>query len=245
MDALFLDFDGTLVDIADRPDAVRVEPGLTETLMRLHERLGGALAVVSGRAIGTIDGFLKLPVDVAGLHGLEHRLRGDIFPCRPDEHPAMRAGMVRIEERFADTPGVLIEDKGCSFAVHWRLAPDRADECLDAVRALAAALGPAYRIQHGKAVAELLPARAGKGGVILRFMESAPYAGRRAIFIGDDDTDEHGFTAVNAIGGATVRVGPGGTCAQYRVATPPDLRRVLARWAAEGIDLAALEAVSA
>jgi len=117
--ALFLDFDGTLVEIADRPDAVVVPHDLGETLRALRGRLGGAMAIVTGRAIAVIDGFLAPDrFDAAGLHGAEYRLAGELFPCRVEDHPTLRLGIEELRRRFSNEPGILIEDKGCSVAVH-------------------------------------------------------------------------------------------------------------------------------
>jgi trehalose 6-phosphate phosphatase len=233
--ALFLDFDGTLVEIAERPEAVRVDPALGSTLARLSNRLGGALALVSGRPIAALDGFLApRRFDAAGLHGIERRIGGRLFPCRPEDYPDLRTGIARLREQLEGRTGVLIEDKGCSVAVHWRLAPDHADRAERVVRDLAARLGPGYRLQFGKAVAELLPARSGKGAAILQFLAEAPYAGRRPVFIGDDLTDEHGFAAVNASGGVSVRIGAGPSEARFRIETPAVLRERLAQWVENG-----------
>jgi trehalose 6-phosphate phosphatase len=234
-DALFLDFDGTLVEIVDRPDAVLVDPALPETLARLRERLGGALALVSGRSVATLDGFLApFAGDAAGLHGVEYRVGGRFFPCDPGAHPALRRGVERLHEAVAGWPGVLVEDKGCSVALHWRLAPDQAEDARALMMALAAELGAAYRIQAGKAVAEILPASSGKGPVIARLMEEAPYRGRRPVFVGDDLTDENGFAVVNALGGLSIRVGGGDTIAAARLPDPAALRAALPRWAELG-----------
>jgi trehalose 6-phosphate phosphatase len=233
--ALFLDFDGTLVDIAPRPEAVVVPESLGPTLRSLRDTLNGALAIVTGRSIAVIDGFLAAGrFDTAGLHGVEHRLAGEFFPCRPEDHPDLRKAIEALKDRFALIPGVLIEDKGCSVAVHWRLAPDAEEKAGQAIAEMATALGPAYRLQRGKAVAEVLPARATKGDAIAQFLEDAPYRGRRPIFIGDDLTDEQAFERIAGLNGVPVRVGPGPTQARYRVATPSALRDVLARWAARG-----------
>ena len=230
--ALFLDFDGTLVDIVDRPDAVVVEPGLTDALVRLRDRLEGALALVSGREIKVLDGFLHAQkLDAAGMHGLEHRIAGVYRGCRPEDHPRLREGVEALKRRFGSEPGILIEDKGCTVALHWRLVPERAEEVGGAAQALAQSLGSEYRLQQGKAVAEILPASAGKGKVIARFLEEAPYRGRRPVFIGDDLTDEHGFVTVNGVGGLSVRVGPGDSIANRRLASPAELRRRLFDWA--------------
>ena len=238
--ALFLDFDGTLVDIAPLPDAIVVEPGLAATLERLREASGGALALVSGRPIATLDAFLGTAFDAAGLHGLEARLGGALHPCTPHDHPRLRRGIAWLRETL-DAPGVVIEDKGCSVGVHWRLAPDHATRAKEAAEELAAELGPEYRIQHGKMVAEVLPAHAGKGGAIARFLEQAPYADRVPVFVGDDLTDEDGFAVVNRRGGTSVRVGAGQTRATHRVASAAAFRTILRQWADAGdIDLLAL-----
>jgi trehalose 6-phosphate phosphatase len=232
--AFFLDFDGTLVEIADRPDAVAVPPDLNQTLRNLRDRLGGAMAIVTGRSIDVIDGFLAPDrFDVAGLHGAEHRLAGELFPCRPEEHPDLRQAIEDLEERFAAEPGVLIEDKGCSVALHWRLAPEAGDFASDTIKEMAAALGSGYRLQLGKAVAEVLPARATKGGIIRYLLTQPPYRDRRPVFIGDDLTDEHAFETVDTLDGVSIRVGPGPTRARYRVAAPSGLRALLARWASQ------------
>ncbi|MBF9195973.1 trehalose-phosphatase [Microvirga terrestris] len=233
--ALFLDFDGTLVDIVERPDAVAVDPTLPQVLTKLQERLGGALAIVSGRPVEFLDGrFVPHEFDMAGLHGLEHRIAGRLSMCDPDEHPALRNMVARLKTIVADKEGILIEDKGCSVAIHWRLAPHEKDFALATAHAAIEALGNDYRVQHGKAVAEILPSAAGKGKVIERFLHEVPYKGRRPVFIGDDLTDENGFKTVNAHGGLSVRIGGGETIAKVRLGTPAELRHRLSLWASEG-----------
>ncbi len=238
-DALFLDFDGTLVEIVERPEAVAVDPALPGLLAGLRDALGGALALVSGRSVATLDAFLDpYRGDAAGLHGVERRVGGTLFGCDPDAHPALRAGVAHLRFATAEWPGVIIEDKGCSVALHWRLAPNHAAGAHALMLRLADELGPDYRIQGGKAVAEILPAASGKGPVIARFMEEAPYRGRRPVFIGDDLTDENGFAVVNAMGGLSVRVGAGETVAGVRLADPAAVRAALPRWIAAGrVDL--------
>lgn len=238
--ALFLDFDGTLVEIAERPDAVVVDPGLPGVLHGLMRRLDGALAMISGRPVAFLDERLApYRFDAAGLHGIEHRIAGRLSPCRPKDHPALRAAILRLHDILAPHPEILVEDKGCSVAIHWRIAPHEADFARATAQAMAEALGPEYRIQYGKAVAEILPAAAGKGKVIERFLKSSPFRGRRPIFIGDDLTDEHGFETVNACGGWSIRVGEGASIAQSRVGTPAALRHSLSVWA-EGAPLTSI-----
>ncbi len=225
--ALFLDFDGTLVEIAPSPDEVRVDRRLPAALDILRTSLGGALALVSGRPVSFLDAALEpYRFDTAGLHGAQIRLDGEIRSqlAVPDE---MR-GALRDLVRFANSHvGIIVEDKRISAALHWRLAPQLKDEALDLMRAVAARMGPGIRLQEGKSVAELVPAEASKGTAIAQLMQLAPYAGRLPVFIGDDITDEHGFEAVNALGGLTIRIGEGETQAKLRIGSPTSLHAIL------------------
>lgn len=241
--ALFLDFDGTLAEIAPRPDAVRVEPGLVETLESLRGRLGGALAIVTGRPVSVIDGFLApARLDAAGLHGVECRVGGAIAGSRAEDHPELRRQVAALQAERAALAGVLIEDKGASVAVHWRLASAAdAGRAEALVKAAAEALGDAYRLQLGKAVGEIVPAQATKAHAIRTFLAQAPYAGRKPVFFGDDRTDEIAFASVQEDGGVAVRVGDGDTAAARRLPDPAAVRALLRGWAAGGvIDLEAL-----
>jgi len=231
--ALFLDFDGTLAEIAPRPDAVVVEPGLVEILERLRGRLGGALAIVTGRPVSVIDGFLEPSrLDAAGLHGVERRLDGALSGGSAEDHPDLRRQVARLQAESAALPNVLIEDKGASVAVHWRLASaEDADRAEALVQAAAEALGAGYRLQLGKAVGEIVPAQATKAHAIRAFMEQMPYRGRIPVFFGDDRTDEIAFASVNADGGIAVRVGDGDTVAKRRLPDPAAVRALLRSWA--------------
>ncbi|MGU3663452.1 trehalose-phosphatase [Methylobacterium sp. A49B] len=234
--ALFLDFDGTLAEIAPRPDAVQVEPGLVETLERLRGRLDGALAIVTGRPVSVIDGFLApARLDAAGLHGVERRIAGAISGGRAEDHPDLRRQVERLHAESGALANVLIEDKGASVAVHWRLAsPDDAGRAEALVKAAAETLGGAYRLQLGKAVGEIVPAQATKAHAIRAFMEQAPYAGRIPVFLGDDRTDEIAFASVTEDGGVAVRVGDGETAASRRLPDPAAVRALLRAWAEGG-----------
>jgi trehalose 6-phosphate phosphatase len=221
--ALFLDFDGTLVELAASPDAVRPRAGLVPLLDRLARRLDGAVAVITGRRIADIDLFLApLRLPVAGVHGQE--LRG-----APGGNIAAAAGAPELDaarrgvESFARArPGVRVEDKGLGIALHWREAP----EAGAAARVLMAALHDAAQgrlaLVEGKMVAELVPAGRDKGWAIERLCEAPPFAGRVPVFLGDDVTDEAGFSAVNRRGGISIRVGGEGTAsaARHRLADP-------------------------
>lgn len=232
--ALFLDFDGTLVELAARPDSVVVAPGLSSTLARLADSLSGALAIVSGRPIATIDHYLGPYFDVAGLHGAERRIGGVLRPGQTPDRPGLRRALDVFETLARDEPRLVIEDKQLSVAFHWRLVPALEALALTTVDRALAAAGPAYRIQYGHAVAELVPAHVSKGGAVDEFLTLKPYAGRRPVFFGDDLTDEAAFAAVNRHGGVSVKIGEGPTSASLRLATPEALRHCLTDWAASG-----------
>jgi trehalose 6-phosphate phosphatase len=202
--ALFLDVDGTLLEFQDDPGTVALPSGGLDTLARLADRLGGALAVVSGRPLATLDQvFTPLLLPAAGMHG--QQLRG--APEAPREVPEALAELHRQATVLAHRyPGVRVEDKGGAVALHWRAAPQAAD----ALQALAARFAPrldGYRIQPGDQVLELVPADVDKGRAVRRLMEHPPFAGRTPVFVGDDLTDEYGFEAANALGGWSVLVG--------------------------------------
>ena len=218
-DAIFLDLDGTLIEIAPAPDAVRPARGLPALLETLSRRTGSALAVVSGRPVSDIDRILApLTLPAAGLHGLERRSAGGAFhppPALP-RYDELRAALRNFA---AGHPGLLLEDKGAALAVHYRARPDL---CASVAATVEAALGFARRgiaVQRGKAVIELRPEGADKGTAVAAFMSEPPFAGRRPVFAGDDLTDEAAFRAVRAKGGVTVRVGgEGATDAEWRLA---------------------------
>lgn len=225
--ALFLDFDGTLVEIAPSPADVMLDRRVPAALDVLRGHLGGALALVSGRPISFLDSVLDPHrFDTAALHGAEIRLGGEIYSQA--EVPAEIRSAVRDLVRFANGQvGIIVEDKHISVALHWRLAPQLKDEALDLMRHVAARMGPGTRLLEGKSVAELVPAHASKGTAITQLMQLPPYAGRLPVFIGDDVTDEHGFTAVNALGGLSIRIGGGDTGATLRIDSPTALRAIL------------------
>lgn len=204
--ALFLDVDGVLLGFAHAPDAVRVPAALIERLDELHAQLGGALALVSGRSIATLDAlFAPLTLPCAGLHGLERRNGGDMHRLHVDasELDAVRAAALVVAARY---PGALVEDKGIALALHWRAEPLAAAD-LQALAASAVMRLPGYHLQPGDHVVELKPAGADKGLAIEAFLQESPFAGRVPVFAGDDLTDEHGFEAVNLRGGISILVG--------------------------------------
>lgn len=237
--ALFLDFDGTLVDIAERPDAVVVEAGLPARLKAVGAMLDGALAIVTGRALADIDGFMPdLGLDICGLHGLERRIGGKL--SRPEAPSGLKQAVDDLRARLSGTPGIVVEDKGVGAAVHWRMAPASEPVARAAMAEFAGRLGAGYRIQDGKAVQELVPVHAGKDGAVHALMSQPPYLGRMPVFVGDDKTDEHGFAAVDALGGIGVKIGRGATAASRRLASPETFRRWLATWFGDDAGVLAL-----
>lgn len=215
--SLFLDFDGTLVNFAKTPEEVRLERALIPILLRLHKLLGGRLAILSGRSLANVrDHLSPLNLAVAGSHGLE---RAHATASVTRETPPARLNMaVEFLRKFAaDRPGVMIEEKPMSVALHYRAAPAAEAECVVAVQNAATTTG--LVIQPGNMVLELKPACGDKGTALEQFMMEAPFTGSRPIFIGDDLTDEHGFLAARRFGGAGVIVGSRSeTVASYALA---------------------------
>jgi trehalose 6-phosphate phosphatase len=220
--ALFLDFDGTLVDIAPEPGAVVVPSTLVPTLAALQDYLGGAVAVVSGRRVHEIDQFLApLRLPVAGVHGAERRTStGHMDRIAA---PALDAVERAARGLAAAHRGLLVEHKTTSLALHYRQAPELEALCLQAMGdAIARSHGLA--LLRGKMVVEAKPAGASKGEAIEAFLREAPFTGRTPLFVGDDVTDEAGFAAVQRRGGLGVKVGEGTTVARQRLADPGALR---------------------
>ncbi|TFI57764.1 trehalose-phosphatase [Sphingomonas parva] len=214
--ALFLDFDGTLVELAEAPDAIRVPGHLRPLLTRLSDRLGGCVAIVSGRAIADLDRHLG-PVTLAmsGSHGLELRFAdGRLAPLAASG--ALNAARGEIRRFAEETPGLLVEEKPASIALHFRGAPDRAPQARALFEALARRTG--LSVQPGKMVLELRPAGANKGDALATLMGEPAFAGKRPVFVGDDLTDEHAFAAAAELGGAGILVGPArATAARWRL----------------------------
>lgn len=205
-DALFLDLDGTLLEVQATPSAVRVEPSLRQLLAVLGQGLGGALALVSGRAVADLDRLLSpLTLPCAGQHGLEWRGVDGVLHQHPGA--SLPDDTRRALARFAEThPGTLFEAKGASCALHYRQRPELGHAAAALVTQLGSAAGRDWEVLHGKMVVELRPAGVDKGSGIARLRERPPFAGRRPVFAGDDWTDEDGFRAVNHLGGMSIAV---------------------------------------
>ncbi len=231
--AMFLDIDGTLLEHAERPDAVRVGKPALQLLEALLRGTDGALALISGRSVADIDGlFAPLKLPAAGQHGAERRgSAGHLHHHRFLARRLQRAA-VCIEEITARHCGLLLENKGSSLALHYRLAPGSAAVARVALYRVAAQLGSEFEVLEGKMVVELKPTGRDKGRAIEEFMAEPPFSGRKPIFIGDDRTDEFGFVAVNRLGGRSIKVGPGASAAHHRIADAAGVRDWLATWAA-------------
>ncbi|MET0225587.1 MAG: trehalose-phosphatase [Dokdonella sp.] len=227
--ALFLDIDGTLVDFAPSPDQAYADPELRRLLETLAGRLDGALVLISGRELDSIDALLGLPgLAAAGLHGAQIR-RADGHLAELDgistPMPALR---MQANAFAAAIPGVLIEHKRNAIALHYRAAPHAAAAVHAMARTLLGEAGPAYELLPGNAVVELKPAGATKGTALALLMREAPFAARVPWVFGDDFTDEHAFDSANALGGVSVIVGPRRpTAAHYALADPAAMHRWL------------------
>jgi trehalose 6-phosphate phosphatase len=230
--AFFLDIDGTLLEIAETPDAVQTDPADYRLLERVHAAAGGALALVSGRTLAMIDDlFAPLKLPAAGQHGFERR-DGEGRRRRHRFDAARLRPLATLLEQFARKhPGLVFEDKGASVALHYRLAPELRDIAHGQALAAAAMLPGEVEVQPGKMVWEVKPVGAHKGMAIEEFMRELPFRDRLPVYLGDDVTDEDGFRVVNRIGGHSIKVGAGETSARFRLPDPAAARAWLDGWA--------------
>ena len=226
--AVLLDVDGTILDLAPTPLEVVVPPDLTTALENLSQRTGGALAFVSGRPLAELDLFfapLRLPA-IAG-HGAELRL-GDGYIARASTFldPELAAALASIAD---DKPGVVVEDKRYSIALHYRQAPHLGHAVRDEVSAVCARFpSTAIEILPGKSVVEVKQPSFNKGTAVRELMRHAPFKGRRPIFIGDDVTDEAAFAVMPEFGGIGFSVGREMNGISGTFETPGDVRRWIA-----------------
>ncbi len=228
---LFLDVDGTLIELTDTPFDTRAGGDLKSLLADAARALGGALALVSGRSIEYLDAlFAPLVLSAAGLHGLERRLAGAAMQgdALQDSHlDAARSAAAALVQAH---PGTLLEDKGRTIAVHYRMAPHVESRIREAVERIAAGLGDGYHVQSGSMMVEIKPRGVDKGQAVRAFMQEGPFAGRRPVFVGDDLTDLDGFRVVDELGGLTVSVG-GRVQGRYHLENPAAVRNWLADFA--------------
>ncbi len=233
--AIFLDVDGTLLDLAARPDDVVTPAGLVTTLARAERKLAGALALISGRSIDDVDRlFTPLRLRVSGVHGAEIRLDPD-SPTTPtaaaDLPQSLLAALKRAIEPF---PGVFVENKRFSFTVHYRLAPSAERPLRNIVKQLVDSIAIAVDIMDAHCAIEIKSPCFDKGGAIAAFLSTSTFRGRTPIFVGDDTTDENGFALVTARGGFAYSVGRPRPGAIGAFAEPRAVREWLTEFAARG-----------
>ena len=219
--AFFLDIDGTLLALAATPAGVTVDRELKQTLVQLRTATGKAIALVSGRPIGEVDNlFAPLRLPTAGQHGSERRDGSGVVHRHAAPSHRFDKIMHRLAPLAARHPGLLLEEKGLTLAIHYRQVPSLGGHLHRLLRELLNSAAE-LRLQRGKMVVEIIPIGRDKGITITEFMSEKPFRGRIPVFLGDDVTDEYGFSVVNAMNGHSIKVGPGRSAARWRL---PDVR---------------------
>jgi trehalose 6-phosphate phosphatase len=228
--AVLLDIDGTLLDLAPTPREVWVPPGLAETLKRLHERTSGALALVSGRSLNDIDLiFAPEQFPAVGGHGAEMRVSAESESVATHAPPMDQDLKRRLAAIAKISPGILLEDKGYSLALHYRLAPHAEQAIYDAVSLIRAELPNApIEVLPGKCVCEIKHSGFTKATGVLELMNHPPFKGRQPFFIGDDVTDESVFAIMPDLRGLAFSVGRRATGVAGHFDEPSDVRQWLA-----------------
>jgi trehalose 6-phosphate phosphatase len=205
---LFLDVDGTLIEFTETPFDTHASDELKALLKDVSERLGGALALVSGRSIEYLDAlFAPLRLPSAGLHGVERRKASGVMhgaSFNDSQLDAARAALVGLVQAYT---GTLLEDKGRTVAIHFRMAPQYEAELRQAVTAIAAKLGSNYHVLSGNMMLEIKPRGFTKGGAVKAFLQEPQFSGRTPVYVGDDLTDIDGFREVETQGGISIAVG--------------------------------------
>lgn len=215
---LFLDVDGTLLEPTDTPSHTVSDPEIKALLRDVSERLGGALALISGRRIETLDElFAPLRLPAAGLHGVERRKDGGEMQGASFVDSQLDGARLALRSLVEAHPGTLMEDKERTIAVHFRMAPQFEEAIRRAIVDIAKPLGSNYHIQGGDKLFEIKPRGFTKATAIKAFMKEPPFSGRLPVFLGDDLTDQDGFAMVEAHGGISIAVGDR-VRGQYRLA---------------------------
>jgi trehalose 6-phosphate phosphatase len=217
--AFFLDFDGTLAELAETPEAAVLESSARQALETLYQTANGAVAIVTGREIDSIDTLISpLRLPVAGVHGFERRNGAGALSAHLPQDNAARSLEAILGPFTAHNAGLRLEMKRGALALHYRLRPDLEQLCLSLVEDAASAQ-PNTVITRGKMVIETRFHTATKGTAINDFLQELPFRGRVPFFAGDDVTDEDAFAVVNVLGGVSVKVGPGKTAARFRASS--------------------------
>jgi trehalose 6-phosphate phosphatase len=224
---LFLDVDGTLIELTDSPLETFADPELKTLLSHVAERLGGALALISGRSIEYLDTlFSPLRLPAAGLHGVERRKASGIMHGASFVDTQLTEARAAVNALVQAQPGTSVEDKGRTLAVHFRMAPQREAAVRQALTDILKPLGNNYHIQEGSMVLEIKPRGFTKATAIKAFMQEPPFSGRQPVFVGDDLTDQEGFKMVEDQGGISIAVGDR-VNGQFRFDTVSAVRRWL------------------
>lgn len=224
---LFLDVDGTLIELCDTPFDTHASDDLKFLLKEVAERLGGALALVSGRSISYLDAlFAPLQLPASGLHGVERRKASGALHGASFNDTQLDPARVALTALVQSHPGTLFEDKGRTIAVHYRMAPQFEAAVRESVTASAAALGVTYQVQAGNMMLEIKPRGFTKGQAIKAFMQEPPFSGRTPVFAGDDLTDIDGFREVETHAGLSIGVGDR-VQGKYRLDDPAAVREWL------------------
>jgi trehalose 6-phosphate phosphatase len=229
--AVLLDIDGTLLDLMPTPREVWVPPGLAKTLNRLHRRTGGALALVSGRSLNDIDLiFAPDQFPAVGGHGAEMRIEAEADAVAAHAPPLDRELKRRLAAIAKLSPGILLEDKGYSLALHYRLAPHAEKAIYAAVSLIRADLPDApIEVLPGKQVCEIKHSGFTKASGVRELMSHPPFKGRKPFFIGDDVTDESVFAIMPDLDGIAFSVGRRARGVAGHFDAPSDVREFLAR----------------
>ena len=205
---LFLDVDGTLIELTDSPLETFADPELKTLLSQVTERLGGALALVSGRSIDYLDAlFAPLRLPAAGLHGVVRRKASGVMHGASFVDTQLSQARTAVSAVIEAHPGTSVEDKGRTIAVHFRMAPEHEASVRRSLIDIAKPLGSNYHIQEGNMVLEIKPRGFTKATAIKAFMKEPPFSGRKPVFVGDDLTDQDGFRMVEDQGGISIAVG--------------------------------------
>jgi trehalose 6-phosphate phosphatase len=229
--AYLFDLDGTLLALAESPDAVVVPPGLPQLLSDLNERTAGAVALISGRSVEALEALLPVPgLALVGLHGLQHR-SSETGSTESASPLSRRLDVFRpiVKAFAAQNPGLLVEDKGAAIAIHYRTRPDLENEVRAFATGVIRGASEYVVLLRGKCVEEIRLAGPDKGDALIAIMERDAFRDRKPIYFGDDLTDERAFMAASQFGGLGVKVGSCDwwTSAKARLASCDDVLRFI------------------
>lgn len=226
--AFFFDVDGTLAPLQPTPELVTVSAEVCNNLQLLFQKSGGAVAIISGRPLIQIDQLLSpVLLPAAGVHGAERRDNNGMINRMMPGAELLTEAEQQLKQGISGLPGVRLEKKGIAFALHYRQAKQFAEQTEALARTVVSQI-PELTLVSGKCVVELKPSNIDKGKAIAQFMHSAPFHGRIPVFLGDDLTDERGFSVVNNMGGISVKIGKGKSQAKFRLENTAEVHQWIA-----------------